>query len=163
MPRGYWSGEPQRNHDLRENLGASLMEQNRLQPSSALAQEAIEQYEKAIAERRSRTTDPRDEILLTALVNQCDALIQTERLAEALKSCTDVVTANPDDATAHYNLAAVHALSGRPDEALAALRKDVELGDHDWEYLETDPWFASLRSDARFRDLVERMRQATRG
>jgi len=147
----------------RVNLGASLMEQNRLQPSPALAQEAIEQYEKTIAERRSRTTDPRDEILVTALVNQCDALIQTERLTEALKSCTDVVTANPDDATAHYNLAAVHALSGRPDEALAALRKDVELGDRDWEYLETDPWFASLRSDARFRDLVERMRQATGG
>ena len=65
-----------------------------------------------------------------------------------------------DDPIGYYNLAGVLALLGRHDESLAALERDLELGDADWQYLEADAWFESLRDDPRFRDLLKRMKAA---
>ena len=65
----------------------------------------------------------------------------------------------PDEAVGYYNLAGVYALLGRRDEALAALEQDLELGDADWRYLESDAWFETLREDPRFLELLERMKR----
>jgi serine/threonine protein kinase/tetratricopeptide (TPR) repeat protein len=61
-----------------------------------------------------------------------------------------------------YALAAVHAVQGDTDEALRWLERAVELG---WPYERTathDPLFASLRGEARFHRLVERMHNRNR-
>ena len=68
---------------------------------------------------------------------------------------------SPDNPDVFYNLAGAYMLSGRQEEALEALRKDLELGDRDWEYLESDPWFESLHSDPQFQFVLQEMRRSS--
>lgn len=144
------------------NLGASLVEQSRLleQPDLRQVNEAIGCYGRAIDLSRGSAGGALDEIRLNALVNQCDALIVVDNLEDALDICRRVTELSPDNPAAHYNFAAVHALSGRADEAFKSLQKDFDLGDRDWQYLASDRWFESLRSDPRFRSLLDGMKKA---
>jgi tetratricopeptide (TPR) repeat protein len=143
------------------NLGASLMEQNRLleAPDAALTDEAIDHYERALALMREEPVKAGEGAYAGALVNMCDAQLQAGRPGDALPVCTEVTELWPKEAVPFYNLAGAYALLGRDDEALAALERDFELGDRDWEYLAGDRWFESLRGDERFEGLLERMRQ----
>jgi tetratricopeptide (TPR) repeat protein len=142
------------------NLGAGLVEENRLlkAPDDGLIREASAEFARAIALKEKEGSDARDKVYQAALTDQCDALIQTRVLDRASAACGRVAELWPDLAAAQYNLAGVHALSGRRDEALSALRRDLELGDHDADYLAGDPWFESLRSDPGFRAIVAKMR-----
>jgi len=65
----------------------------------------------------------------------------------------------PSEPTFHYNLACSHALLGRLDEALEALRRAIELGYDDWEHVERDEDLASLRK----LDAYERVMAKARG
>jgi Cupin domain len=62
--------------------------------------------------------------------------------------------AHPDSAGLFYNLACFEAIQGRRDEALAALRRAVELSSEVREHAPDDEDFASLRDDPEFRALV---------
>lgn len=146
----------------RLNLGASLMEQYRLadEPDPNLVARASAEYERVIALWRAGGSGVGEDEYLTTLVNQCDALIQIGEFHRALEVCRAAVDADPEDSVNYYNLAGVYALLGRPDEALEALERDVELGDTDWGYLENDGWFDSIRGRPKYADLVRRMRSA---
>lgn len=80
------------------------------------------------------------------------------RHARALEVDSEVVRLNPEDETAHYNLACSLALLGRIDAALLELERAVELGYGDADHLEADEDLAALRGDARFVELVRRLR-----
>lgn len=142
------------------NLGASLVESARLDetlPSERVAA-AIDHY-RAGRDLIARTPAADAEGAHAAVLqNLCDAELLAGRIDAALHSCRTAVAEAPDSATAHYNLAGALALSGRSEEALIALERDFELGDRDADYLERDDWFRSLRSSARFRRIVQRMR-----
>lgn len=75
------------------------------------------------------------------------------RIADGLRMDRKLVRLQPDNATAHYNLACSLALCRRKSAALAELTRAVELGyrDHDWmaqdpdlEILKRHPGFAAL-------------------
>jgi tetratricopeptide (TPR) repeat protein len=138
-------------------LGASLMERYRLHPEPQLANAGLEQYQAAIALWQGTAGGTADDAYRAALVNTCDALLQTRALARVLAVCQEAAVAWPDNAAAHYNLAGAHALLGQRAEALAELERDAALGDADWGYLASDDWFASLRGDPRFEELLGRM------
>jgi hypothetical protein len=59
---------------------------------------------------------------------------------------------------AHYNLACIAALTGRPDEAVEHLRSAHAVGFTDVAWMEEDGDLASLRERADFRALAARMR-----
>lgn len=67
---------------------------------------------------------------------------------------------------ASYNVACVHALKGRPDEAFAWLDKAITAGFNDTKLLAEDADLASLRADERFakvqKNLAEKLAKAPR-
>ncbi len=147
---------------LHVNLGWSLREQHRLAGGvdAGKLSEATSHYSEALAGWKEATNPNAREGYATALLNLCDILIQAGRLDEALAVCKELTERAPADAAGFYNLAGVYARMGRRDEAHAALARDFALGDRDWEYLAGDAWFESLRSDPRFRAIVDRMKGA---
>jgi tetratricopeptide (TPR) repeat protein len=143
----------------RVNLGAILVGQARLRGASdrGAFDEAIAEYERVIALHESgRRRD--DLAFASALLNQCDALIELRDLGRALHTCRRIAELEPHNANNHYNLAGVYALLGRTDDALVELERDFESGDRDHAYLSADAWFVSLRRNPRFVALLERMR-----
>jgi tetratricopeptide (TPR) repeat protein len=84
------------------------------------------------------------------------------RIADGLKMDRKLVRLQPANATAHYNLACSLALSDRPLDALAALRRAVALGyaDHDW--MLRDPDLKSLAPDPAFQEILDAVKSAGR-
>ena len=85
---------------------------------------------------------------------QAGNLTTKGRLQDGLAVDKQLVAARPSDPTAHYNLACRYALLKQPDLALVSLRKAVELGYRDFEFMEEDHDLDSIRKDPRFRALV---------
>lgn len=77
------------------------------------------------------------------------------RLQEGLLVDKRLVACRPDDPIAHYNLACRYALLKQRDLAIATLRKAMELGYRDFQYMLEDRDLESIRKDPRFRELIE--------
>lgn len=90
-----------------------------------------------------------------ALRAQACNLTLKGRLKDGLAVDQQLVTARPDDPTAHYNLACRYALLKQRDKAFTALRKAVELGYRDFAFMQGDHDLDSIRKDPRFRKLVK--------
>lgn len=80
---------------------------------------------------------------------------------EGLKVDQRIVQLRPDDATAHYNLACRYALLRQPDLAIQTLKRAVELGYNDFQFMTQDRDLESLRKDPRFADLL--LKHGSRG
>jgi len=143
----------------RINLGAALMERNRLLIVSDrnLISQAAEEFQKVIEAGAAGAGSSQG--VDQAYGNLCDALIQLGDLPRALRTCQEIAQRQPDNSTNHYNLAGVYALSNRPEDALRSLEQDVALGDHDDAYLAADKWFLSLHGNPRFESLLQKMKE----
>ena len=87
---------------------------------------------------------------------------KTGRIADGLKMDRKLVRLQPQNSTAHYNLACSLALSDRPLDALAALRRAVALGydDHDW--MRQDPDLKPIAHDAGFQEILDAVKKAAK-
>jgi tetratricopeptide (TPR) repeat protein len=81
------------------------------------------------------------------------------RLQEGLVVDEKLVSICPTDPTAHYNLACRYALLKQRDKALTTLRKAVDLGYRDVEFMQEDHDLDSIRKDPRFRKLVRELKE----
>lgn len=88
---------------------------------------------------------------------------KTGRIADGLKMDRKLVRLQPRNALAHYNLACSLALSARPVDALAALRRAAELGYTDFDWMRQDPDLKSLAHDAAFNDILQQVKKAAHG
>ena len=79
------------------------------------------------------------------------------RIADGLKMDRKLVRLEPDNPTAHYNLACSLALSRRKAAALRALERAVALGYSDYDWLQQDPDFEGLKSHPEFQQLLARL------
>lgn len=66
-----------------------------------------------------------------------------------------LVALRPDDPVARYNLACSLALTTRCAEAIAELRKAIELGYDDFPHMEVDGDLDNLREDSEFQALLK--------
>lgn len=82
------------------------------------------------------------------------------RIADGLKMDRKLVRLQPENATAHYNLACSLALSKRPSEALSTLAQAIALGYDDAEWMANDPDLAPLQNRSDFKTLIDLVRQA---
>jgi tetratricopeptide (TPR) repeat protein len=80
------------------------------------------------------------------------------RIADGLKMDRKLVRLEPDNATAHYNLACSLALCKKRPDALRSLRKAVSLGYDDLDWMEQDPDLEFLRHDPEFRQLLGQLK-----
>ena len=77
------------------------------------------------------------------------------RLQDGLAVDEKLVAVRPTDPTAHYNLACRYALLKQRDKAISTLRKAVELGYRDFQFMQEDHDLDSIRKDPRFRKLIK--------
>ena len=80
---------------------------------------------------------------------------KTGRIADGLKMDRKLVRLMPMNATAHYNLACSLALSKRPSEALRSLRRAVDLGYADIDWMVQDPDLEELKEHPSFQALLD--------
>jgi tetratricopeptide (TPR) repeat protein len=76
------------------------------------------------------------------------------RIDEGLKMDRRLVRLLPQNATAHYNLACSLALKKRKADAMRSLRRAVELGYRDVDWLLQDPDLEALKQYPAFKELV---------
>lgn len=79
------------------------------------------------------------------------------RISDGLKMDRKLVRYLPENATAHYNLACSLALSKRKTDALHSLKKAIELGYNDVEWMMKDPDLGELKQHPEFEALVEQI------
>ncbi len=84
--------------------------------------------------------------------------VKAGRSADALRMDRRLVRIEPGSPGAHYNLACSLALCRRKSAALASLRRSIELGYRDFEWMSQDPDLDSLRKHPAFIALVDRLK-----
>ena len=80
------------------------------------------------------------------------------RIADGLKMDRRLVKLQPDNATAHYNLACSLALSKRRTAALQELRQAIQLGYRDFDWMQQDPDLEILQRHPEFQALLEELK-----
>ena len=80
------------------------------------------------------------------------------RIADGLKMDRKLVRLEPDNPTAHYNLACSLALCKKRPDALKSLRKALSLGYDDLDWMEQDPDLEILKVDPAFRKLLKQLK-----
>ena len=80
------------------------------------------------------------------------------RIAAGLRMDRRLVRLQPANATARYNLACSLALSKRRGDALEELKRAVQLGYGDADWMRRDPDLANLRTHPEFVALLSRLR-----
>jgi len=83
---------------------------------------------------------------------------RTGRIADGLKMDRKLVRLEPDNATAHYNLACSLALCKKRPDALRSLRKALSLGYDDLDWMEQDPDLEILKNDPEFQRLLGQLK-----
>lgn len=83
---------------------------------------------------------------------------KTGRIADGLRMDRKLVRLQPDNATAHYNLACSLALSKRRTDALRELNQAVKLGYTDYDWMSQDPDLESLKNVSEFKTLLTQLK-----
>lgn len=101
---------------------------------------------RAVLEGRPDDLDALDMLghALNRLGNHEEALIVDRKLVEHL----------PESCVAHYNLACSLARTGRVEEALAELKRAVELGYDEAEFMSKDPDLEPIRSHPSYMEIL---------
>lgn len=80
------------------------------------------------------------------------------RITDGLKMDRKLVRLEPDNPTAHYNLACSLALCKKRPAAIQSLRKAVSLGYDDVDWMLQDPDLEILKTDPEFLNLLGQLK-----
>jgi len=80
------------------------------------------------------------------------------RISDGLKMDRKLVRLQPDNATAHYNLACSLALSERNADSLRSLKRAISLGYDDFEWMTQDPDLDELKKHPEFVKLIDTLK-----
>jgi adenylate cyclase len=79
------------------------------------------------------------------------------RAEEGLKWAEKALEIDPDDAGVRYNVACLYSLEGKVEEAIRCLEAALEWGFGNKEWFEKDPDLDPIRTDPRFKALMDRV------
>lgn len=85
-------------------------------------------------------------------------LLYAHELDDAILEFRRMLWCRPTDPIPSYNIACGHALAGRVEEALRALRRCIRHGYRDPQHMLGDSDLDALRADPRFQRLMDRLR-----
>lgn len=80
------------------------------------------------------------------------------RITDGLKMDRKLVRLDPENPTAHYNLACSLALCRKRPDALRSLRKALALGYDDLDWMQQDPDLDILKNDPEFLQLLRQLK-----
>jgi tetratricopeptide (TPR) repeat protein len=80
------------------------------------------------------------------------------RITDGLKMDRKLVRLDPENPTAHYNLACSLALCRKRPDALRSLRKALALGYDDLDWMRQDPDLEILKDDPEFLQLLRQLK-----
>ncbi|HXB72032.1 MAG TPA: hypothetical protein VNY05_27595 [Candidatus Acidoferrales bacterium] len=86
-------------------------------------------------------------------------LMAEQRYGEAARAAETGVMVRPENGNAWYTLAVAQAGAGNNKRALEALEHAAANGFRAWERMESEPLLAKVRRDARYREVLEKMKQ----
>ncbi len=86
--------------------------------------------------------------------------LKIQKYARAAAEFQKILKLDPENEVAHYNLACAWSLDGRLEEAVASLRRSIELGYDDLEHIESDTDLDNIRQTDGYRTLIEGLRAA---
>ncbi|MCK5213967.1 MAG: hypothetical protein KAR05_01255 [Candidatus Omnitrophica bacterium] len=101
----------------------------------------IEFYEGIISKRRD---------FIEALIALGDLYTKRGSFSKGLDVDKRLAQLRTDDPYIFYNLACSHSLLNNIEEALAAIKKAIDIGYDDFKFLESDDDLVNLRRDKRF-------------
>ncbi len=91
---------------------------------------------------------------IEALMALGDLYTKRGRYLDGLKVDQKLALLRPDDATIMYNLACSYSLINNLDEALTSIKRAVDCGYDNFEYLARDGDLDNLRQDSRFKEYL---------
>jgi tetratricopeptide (TPR) repeat protein len=80
------------------------------------------------------------------------------RITDGLKMDRKLVRLDPENPTAHYNLACSLALCRKRPDALRSLRQALALGYDDLDWMQQDPDLDILKDDPEFLQLLRQLK-----
>jgi len=80
------------------------------------------------------------------------------RITDGLKMDRKLVRLEPENPTAHYNLACSLALCKKRPDALRSLRKAISLGYDDLNWMQQDPDLEILKGNPEFKKLLRQLK-----
>lgn len=97
-----------------------------------------------------------DPDLLEAAFPLAEDYTQAGRFEDGLKLDLKLSAAFPEDPVVRYNLSCSYSLLKQIPQAAETLKKAIELGYIDFEYIEKDPDLSNLRSTEAFREIEKK-------
>lgn len=83
---------------------------------------------------------------------------KTGRISDGLRMDRRLVRLQPENPTAHYNLACSLALCRRKADALRSLKQAVQLGYKDFDWMSQDPDLDGLKERPEFTTLLDQLK-----
>jgi tetratricopeptide (TPR) repeat protein len=90
-------------------------------------------------------------------------MLQTDDLKGAISAYETAIANGANEGHARYNIACAHARSGDKAKALEEIEKSAGLGFARAHMLKADEDFASIREEARFKALMDKLAHPTKG
>ena len=135
-------------YQARAFLAAAYTQQGRIGEASKASRRAISAIEKWL------DTNPDDARALNLGATIWSNLGETENAIDWAKRSLEI---DPEDPQLLYNVACVYAIEGMKEDALQCLERAIDKGYGHREWIEHDSDLNSLRSDRRFKSLLERV------
>ncbi|MBI4711750.1 MAG: tetratricopeptide repeat protein, partial [Planctomycetes bacterium] len=103
---------------------------------------------KVTKEHRKEFETKQEEIINKTLQLEGAAIyfFESDNVNKVIPVCLEKLKVRPDDAAAYYNIACAYALMDKPKEAIENLKKAVDNGFDDYEWLKEDADLVSLNA-----------------